>query len=157
MSGFTNDSPVTAPSLKRENVEAMLASLSREVGASFQLDDQNSVALSYYDDEEATLVFFESPGLLVLVAPVADPASIELPRLDNLLELNMEWRLPCAIITPDNDPRAHLAMILPVDPNDPSSLEFWLVKGLNLAGKTSCAANAVEVQTSKAPAGAAMA
>ena len=135
----------------------MIAHLAHEIGTPLRLDEHNSVALTYYDDEEATLVFFEPLGLLVLAAPVADPAGIELPRLRDLLEFNMEWRRPCAMITPDNDPRIHLAMILPVDPDDPSSLEFWLVKALRLAGETSCAANVVDVEISETLAVAAMA
>ncbi len=145
MSNTPEKSSGIRPVLKRNHVEAMLAHLSEQIGASLQLDDNSSVAFSYYEDGEATLLFLEPLGLLVLSAPVADPDHIEMPRLRELLETNMDWKRPCAIIVPDNDTRAHLTTILPVDPNDPSSLERWIVKAVVLAGETSCAANVIDI------------
>ena len=152
MSNPSGHAPKT-PSLKRAHVEAMLAHLSEQIGAPLSLDEQNTVALSYYNDREATLIFVEPLGYLMLAAPVADPARIELPRLRDLLEFNMEWRRPATIIVPDNDPRAHLAAILPVNPDDPSSLEFWIVNTVHLAGETSTVANVIEVPKPGAPLG----
>ena len=137
--------------LKRENVEQMLAHLSSEIGATLQLDDNESVSFTYYDGEEATLTFLPQAGLLVLAAPVADPGQISLTRLRFLLEMNMEWDNPCTILTPDNDARTHLCAILPVDPQEPASLEFWLLQMLRIAGEISCAANSPEIRTPTEP------
>jgi hypothetical protein len=137
--------PPEAPGLTRAKAEAMLAHLSAAVGAPLALDGQNTVAFSYFDDGEATLLFAEPLGYFMLVAPVADPEEIELARLRDLLEFNMEWERPAAIIVPDNDPRPHLAMMLPVDPDDPASLEFAIVNTVRLAGELTAVSGVIDL------------
>ena len=145
------------PALTRETLDVMLAHLSREIGAPLRLGEDNSVALSYHDDQEATLFLVESCGMLLLTAPVADPSAIELSRLRELLELNMDWTQPYAICVPRKGAHAHVAAILPVDPNDPASLERWLAKTIIYAGETSCAANVIDLPAPATPAANALA
>ena len=157
MSEFIDEEFNAPVALTREAVETMLNQLSDTTGTSLHLDQHNSVALSYYENQEAILMFLETCGLLLLAASVAHPAQMELPRLRDLLEFNMEWVRPSAIIIPDNDTRAHLTYFLPVDPRDPTTLEKCLTKALTLAGEVSCAASVAELPVTKTTARAILA
>lgn len=149
MSKPTIDATNAPAPLTREGVNSILDHLSQKIGAALELDEFNSVSLSYHEDNESTLVFFEPLGLLALATPIADPESIDVARLRDLLELNTEWTRPSTVIIPESASQAHYATILPADPDNPALLEQWLADSLNDAGELACMARVTELRAAQ--------